>query len=70
MAMDDMLSLLRIAYYGLMAGTFAFLLLWEDGSPLVRGMPSRRRHVLRNLALFVCVDWSVHGCWTFRRGWR
>ena len=55
MAMNDMLSLLRIAYYGLMAGTFAFLLLWEDGSPLVRDMPSRRRHVLRNLALFVCV---------------
>jgi sterol desaturase/sphingolipid hydroxylase (fatty acid hydroxylase superfamily) len=55
MAMNDLLSLLRIAYYGLMAGTFAFLLLWEDGSPLVRGMPSRRRHVLRNLALFVCV---------------
>jgi sterol desaturase/sphingolipid hydroxylase (fatty acid hydroxylase superfamily) len=55
MAMNDMLSLLRIAYYGLMAGTFAFLLLWEDGSPLARGMPSRRRHVLRNLALFVCV---------------
>lgn len=55
MAMNDMLSLLRIAYYGLMAGTFAFLLLWEDGAPLVRGMPSRRRHVLRNLALFVCV---------------
>lgn len=53
--MDDLLSLLRIAYYGLMAGTFAFLLLWEDGAPLVRGMPSRRRHVLRNLALFVCV---------------
>jgi sterol desaturase/sphingolipid hydroxylase (fatty acid hydroxylase superfamily) len=55
MAMNDMLSLLRIAYYGLMAGTFAFLLLWEDGSPLGRGRPSRRRHVLRNLALFVCV---------------
>lgn len=55
MATADLLSLLRIAYYGLMAGTFAFLLLWEDGSPLVQGMPSRRRHVLRNLALFVCV---------------
>ncbi|MGH8799730.1 MAG: sterol desaturase family protein [Casimicrobiaceae bacterium] len=55
MAMDDLLSLLRIAYYGLMAGTFAFLLLWEDGSPLVRSVPARRRHVLRNLALFVCV---------------
>ena len=53
--MDDLLSLLRIAYYGLMAGAFAFLLLWEDGAPLVRDMPSRRRHVLRNLALFVCV---------------
>ena len=53
--MDEMLSILRIAYYGLMAGTFAFLLLWEDGAPLVQGMPSRRRHVLRNLALFVCV---------------
>ena len=53
--MNDLLSLLRIAYYGLMAGTFAFLLLWEDGAPLVRGMPLRRRHILRNLALFVCV---------------
>ena len=55
MATNEMLSLLRIAYYGLMAGTFAFLLLWEDGAPLMRGMPSRRRHVLRNLAMFVCV---------------
>lgn len=53
--MNEMLSVLRIAYYGLMAGTFAFLLLCEDGVPLVQGMPSRRRHVLRNLALFVCV---------------
>jgi sterol desaturase/sphingolipid hydroxylase (fatty acid hydroxylase superfamily) len=55
MAMIDLLSLLRITYYGLMAGTFAFLLLWEDGAPLVQGMPSRRQHVLRNLGLFVCV---------------
>jgi sterol desaturase/sphingolipid hydroxylase (fatty acid hydroxylase superfamily) len=55
MAMNDMLSLLRVAYYGLMAGTFAFLLLWEDGAPLVGSRPSRRRHVLRNLAMFVCV---------------
>lgn len=55
MAMNDLLSLLRIAYYGLMAGAFAFLLLWEDGAPLVRSVPMRRRHVLRNLALFVCV---------------
>lgn len=55
MAMNDLLSLLRIAYYGLMAGTFAFLLLWEDGAPLAGPVASRRRHVLRNLALFVCV---------------
>jgi sterol desaturase/sphingolipid hydroxylase (fatty acid hydroxylase superfamily) len=53
--MNELLSVLRVAYYGLMAGTFAFLLLWEDGVPLVRDMPSRRRHVLRNLAIFVCV---------------
>lgn len=31
------------------------MLLWEDGSPLAGHIPSRRRHVLRNLALFVCV---------------
>lgn len=55
MAMNDLLSVLRIGYYGLMIGTFAFLLLWEDGAPLVDGVRERRRHVLRNLALFVCV---------------
>ncbi|HEY2864126.1 MAG TPA: sterol desaturase family protein [Casimicrobiaceae bacterium] len=55
MATNDMMSLLRVAYYGLMVGAFLFLLLWEDGSPLTGRIPSRRRHVLRNLALFVCV---------------
>ncbi|MEP6998448.1 MAG: sterol desaturase family protein [Betaproteobacteria bacterium] len=53
--MNELLSVLRIAYYGLMAGSFAFLLLWEDGTPLVHEVRARRRHVLRNLALFVCV---------------
>ena len=53
--MNELLSLLRVAYYGLMAGAFAFLLLWEDGAPLAEQLPTRRRHVVRNLALFVCV---------------
>jgi hypothetical protein len=74
MAMNDMLSLLRIAYYGLSWGGAIQAYAGPTDPIGSSAMPSRRRHVpqprLVRVRAVVADGWSVHGCWTFRRGWQ
>ena len=51
------LSLLRGAYFGVLVGAFSFFLLWETGAPRVAFATAaeRRRHLLRNFAMFALV---------------
>jgi len=54
---DFVLSLLRGAYFGVLAGGFLFFLLWESGAPrrLFADPAARRRHILRNFGCFALV---------------
>ncbi|MEP7183062.1 MAG: sterol desaturase family protein [Betaproteobacteria bacterium] len=47
-----LLEAVRVGYPGLTLGGFLFLLIWEGGRPRV-AFADRRRHVLRNVGLFV-----------------
>lgn len=54
---DEALALLRGAYFGTLIGGYLFFIQWESGRahrPFADAA-SRRRHVLRNLGLFVLV---------------
>lgn len=64
-------SLVRILYFGLFIGVFAFFLLWESGAARVPFADSetRRRHVLRNLVMLfwvVVIADIVVGEWLLR----
>ena len=54
---DETLALLRGAYFGTLIGGYLFFIQWETGRPRrpFADAASRRRHILRNLGLFVLV---------------
>jgi len=57
MTEQDVSTLVRVLYFGLFIGTFAFFIQWETGAAKApfADEQTRRRHVLRNLAMLALV---------------